>query len=141
MCPTEQGKSFGLNWRIDRQHGLVTVALSGEMDLASADAITKVASELSAEGSVLVFDLGELEFMDSTGIRLLGTLKQSADQDGRRFLIGRISGPVRRVLHVAGLLSFFEYVEGTPPDELLCSSCDRWVPATSVRCVHCGVAL
>lgn len=137
----DEGHSFSLRWRVERQHGLTTVVLTGELDLASGGQLEEATQGLVAEGSVLVFDLQGLEFMDSTGIRILGRLKQEADKDGRRFLLGRISGPVRRVLHIAGLIEYFDYVEGSPPSEVLCKTCDSWVPADAVKCIHCGASL
>lgn len=138
---TEEGSNAGLNWLVTRQHGLVTVALSGEFDLATSETLSEAAASLLAEGSTLVFDLGDLEFMDSTGLRFLGRLKKEADAEGSRFLLSRISQPVRRILHVAGLLDYFDYIEGLPPDERLCRTCDSWVPASASQCVHCGASL
>ena len=119
MGPAEEGHSYGLRWKIERQSGLVTVRLQGELDLASGDALFGAVDGLAAEGALLVFDLAELEFMDSTGLRLLARVKQNSDESGHRFLLGRVSAPVLRVLHVSGLLAHFDYVEGQPPDEAL----------------------
>lgn len=141
MRPPEEGRSFGLRWTVRRQHGLVTISLEGELDLASIDAAQEVAEELTAEGPTLVFDLEKLEFIDSTGLRLLGTLQKKAKDGGGRLLLGRISPAVRRVIHIAGLVNFFEYVEGAPAPDVLCSTCDSWVPANGSSCIHCGAPL
>ena len=141
MAATQEGRSSGLEWKVERQSGIATLALSGELDLASADAIDAVANSVIAQERVLVLDLHELSFMDSTGLRLLGRLHNNAERKGHRLLLARISPPVRRILHVAGLVDFFEYVEGTPPEEKICSACDNWVPAAAVTCTHCGAAL
>ena len=141
MAATQEGRSSGLEWKVDRQHGLVTLALKGELDLASVDAVAELAEGLIVQEPVLVFDLEALTFMDSTGLRMLGKIHQTAQSQGHRFLLARISSAVRRVLHVAGLADFFEYVEGAPPEEKLCSACDNWVPVTAANCPHCGAAL
>ena len=137
----DEGRSFGLAWAVTREGGLVTLALNGELDLASVDSIQEVLDGLVSEGPVLVLDLEKLEFMDSTGLRLLGRVHQTAEQKGSRLLLGRVSPAVRRVIHVAGLLDFFDYVEGAPPDETLCKLCDNWVPTTAQQCPHCGSTL
>ena len=139
--PTDEGSTFGLQWTIDRQHGLVTVQVTGELDLSSVDGLEAVLVDLISEEHVLVADLGGLEFMDSTGIRLLARIHQQAKGRDTRFLIAKASAPVRRVLDIAGLSSFFEYVEGAPPSEQLCRTCETWVPISIVLCTHCGAPL
>jgi len=138
---TDAGRSHALGWTIERQRGLTTVTLSGELDMASAEDFGAELQRLFDEGSVLVVDLAGLDFMDSTGLRLFGKMKLQSDKDGTRFLLGRISAPVRRVLHVSGLTEHFDYVEGGPASEVLCRTCDTWVAADQTRCMHCGAKL
>jgi anti-anti-sigma factor len=137
----EEGRSHSLRWFVDRQHGLCTVRLEGELDMPAGDALSAVLDPLLAHGSTVVLDLDAVTFMDSTGIRVLGNARRQGDEAGCRFLLARPSPVVRRILHVAGLLEYFSYVEGAPPSELLCSACESWVPATSVKCLHCGATL
>ena len=141
MGGTGEGRSFGLRWKANKQHGLTTVVLAGELDMASVDALQNAVDELLADTPVLVFDLHGLEFIDSTGLRLFGMIHRSAQGAGKRFLLGRISPATRRVLHVAGLVDFFEYVEGAPSAERLCRVCESWTPAGEERCMHCGAGL
>lgn len=112
MAPDEQGRSFGLSWSVHRQNSLVTVTLEGDLDLASATELEVVVSPMIASDRVVVLDCEGLTFMDSTGLRLLGRLHQAAQAAHHRLLLGRVSEPVRRVLQVAGLVDYFEYVEG-----------------------------
>lgn len=141
MCADEQGQSFGLAWTINRQYGLITVAVSGELDLASSPGLEHALSSALAEAPVVVVDLEKLDFMDSTGLRLLGRSHQAAQTAGKRFLLGRASHPVQRVLHLAGLVDFFEYVEGAPANERLCRVCESWVASDATNCPHCGSSL
>lgn len=137
----DSGQVFGLRWTINRQPGLVTVAVDGELDLAAADELEKVLLSLVEKEPVTVIDLEKLGFMDSTGLRLFGVLHRTAQQRGNRFLLGRASLPVRRVLNVSGLVDFFEYVEGAPPAETLCKACDSWVAGDSPTCPNCNSPL
>jgi anti-sigma B factor antagonist len=50
-----------------------TLAIAGELDLATAPELEARAEQLCAEGRELVFDISELVFIDSTG--LLAILK------------------------------------------------------------------
>ena len=141
MGGPREGRSFSLRWKVNSQHGLTTVALAGELDIASVDSLQNLADELLDETPVLVFDLQDLGFIDSTGLRLFGMIHRTAQGAGKRFLLGRISPATRRLLHVSGLVNFFEYVEGTPSAEKLCHVCDSWTPAGELRCMHCGAGL
>lgn len=141
MSTTEQGRSFGLAWTLVEQPGLTTVAVTGELDLASASALEAVLQAALARAPVVVLDLEKLEFMDSTGLRLLGRTHQASAQAGKRFLLGRASHPVRRVLHLAGLVDFFAYVEGAPANERLCRACEQWVVGDAATCQSCGSRL
>lgn len=59
--------------------GTVVIALTGELDMASAPELEEAIDRAiaSAARSVIV-DLRQLEFMDSTGIRLLVAAHKSA---------------------------------------------------------------
>jgi anti-anti-sigma factor len=138
MSSPEEGRSSGLNWAIERQQGLITVRLRGELDLSSAAALQPILERTISASPVTVVDLEGLEFMDSTGLRLFAHIHQMTGESGARFLLGRPSPAVLRVLQVAGLVEHFDYVEGAPPSERTCSVCGERVPATGTRCPHCG---
>lgn len=89
-----------------RSDGRATVlAISGELDLASSPALE---SELdrafnAGDGSMVILDLRELEFMDSTGLSVLVKANQRSQEAGRRF--GLINGgrQVQRLLSLTGV--------------------------------------
>ena len=90
------------------------VALEGELDLSNAH---EVEAELHALRSVgfghLVLDLRKLEFLDSTGLRLLVKWHRHAGDGGPRLSI--VKGPphVQRVLEIAGLDDLLDAVDPT----------------------------
>jgi anti-anti-sigma factor len=138
--PTESGRSAALSWEVRKQHGLTTIALAGELDLAAVDALQPICEAAVDGNPVVIIDMEQLAFMDSTGLRVLGALHKRAEQAGCRFLLGRASTAVRRVLHVSGLVEYFEYVEGTPPADKVCPKCELWVAGDADICSHCGTA-
>jgi anti-sigma B factor antagonist len=95
------------------QDGLLTVQhldegaqlrllLCGELDLSNAKtAETALTEALDSDKKVLI-DLGELEFLDSTGIALLVAALQRTDAERLSFLPSRSSG-VSRLLDLTGL--------------------------------------
>jgi anti-sigma B factor antagonist len=141
MAPAEQGQSSGASWEVDERQGLVTVRLSGELDLSAAGAVQTVLEQAVKASPITVVDLNDLEFMDSTGLRVLAGAHKVATGAGGRFLLGRPSAAVLRVLKVSGLVEHFDYVEGAPPTERVCVVCDEAVTSFDAACPHCGSAI
>jgi anti-sigma B factor antagonist len=82
----------------------VVLALSGELDVASAPELNKCLSELAPESHArVVLDLSELRFVDSPGINVLLTAKQEAQDEGRVLVLRRPTAQVQRVFAVLGL--------------------------------------
>ncbi len=80
------------------------ISIEGELDVASVDAVRAgIEPFLAADPDLVVFDLGKLEFMDSSGIALL---VQVANRVGR-VEVHDATPIVRRVLEVTGLLETF----------------------------------
>jgi anti-anti-sigma factor len=136
------GSAAGLRWSARRDDGVLTLGLKGELDLAAVPALEEaIAETLGGRDPLIVLDLGELGFIDSTGLRLLLGMRGAVGERGGRFLLARAPDPVRKLLHLTGLVDWFEYVEGAPPGEVLCPLCGGWVPADDRQCGHCSAAL
>ena len=80
------------------------ISLRGELDLANAStAEAALEASFGENGSQVVVDMSELEFIDSTGIALLvAALGRNDDGDRVRFVLSP-SPAVARVLEVTGL--------------------------------------
>jgi anti-sigma B factor antagonist len=75
------------------------VRLHGEFDLAAEKRFTdELGSLLDRPTATLVLDLRGLTFMDSTGLRVLVSLHNQAEQDGFDFAVLCDDGNVRNVL-------------------------------------------
>jgi anti-anti-sigma factor len=84
--------------------GFVTLALHGELDISSAPQVEQALSELEATNPpVLVIDLRNLEFMDSTGLRTVVSADARARDQGRRLAVVRGPDPVDRIFSVTRL--------------------------------------
>jgi anti-sigma B factor antagonist len=82
--------------------GRAIVAVMGELDLATAPELETVLMERLAAGEGVVLDLRELEFMDSSGLRVLVT---AHNEGGGRFAIVRPApgSEVEKILEIAGV--------------------------------------
>jgi anti-anti-sigma factor len=86
------------------EQGQVTVVVHGELDLGSASALHReVHALLALPVEAIALDLAGLEFVDSSGIRLLNDLRVAADERRVPFSIGPVSAPVQRMLELTGM--------------------------------------
>jgi anti-anti-sigma factor len=100
----ELGNGYSLS-RIARHGAGVTLGLSGEIDIANAEAFTDEVHSLieGADGQVAL-DLHNCLFIDSTGIRALVVLAREQQARGRRLRVSGVTGEPLRVLGLSGLL-------------------------------------
>lgn len=135
-----EGQTTNFKWTVDRRGTVLTVAFRGELDLdAAAHAREELRDVLTGE-QLVVFDLATLAFIDSSGLRLLIRTKQAIEHDGGRMLLGRLSQPAQRLLSVAGLTGWFEYLEGEAPRQTYCPVCEGELTPDVDQCPHCGSA-
>ena len=86
-----------------REEGRARVLkLSGELDVASSGALEQSVEEVS-DYDLLVVDLSELEFIDSTGLSVLVAAHQRAVAAGREFCLVQGPAQVQRLLALTGL--------------------------------------
>lgn len=78
------------------------LALFGELDVGSSPELEAELARAADHGLVIV-DLRELEFIDSTGLGVLVKAHQQAQEAGRRFALVRGAGQVQRLLGLTGL--------------------------------------
>jgi len=81
--------------------GFIRLKLGGELDLATVVTLEHRLNELARARSSVLLDLSELQFLDSTGLRLIITAVTDARQNGWSLKLAReLSPPVRRVLEL-----------------------------------------
>jgi anti-sigma B factor antagonist len=80
--------------------GLVLV---GEIDAHTAPELAARLDPLPGNSTDLVVDVAGIEFIDSSGLRVLIEAHQRANAAGRRLVIRRPSVSVRRLFEISGL--------------------------------------
>lgn len=102
-----------------RNHGRAAIiAVSGELDLASSPALQEELDRLAmSDSQLLIIDLRELDFMDSTGLSVLVRAHQRSEEQGRE--LAMVKGPqqVQRLLSLTGVGDRLTLVDA--PEELL----------------------
>ena len=83
--------------------------LSGELDTAaSQEAGQALQPLLDSKGKEIVLDCTDLEYISSSGLRvLLGILKQ-AKSVGSRVVLRNVNDVIRDVLEISGFITIFE---------------------------------
>jgi anti-sigma B factor antagonist len=113
---------------VDESHPPFTVlAVTGEVDVATAPSLRARLVELVGEGKVkLIVDLEKVDFLDSTGLGvLISVVKRVRSEDGDLALVCTRK-QILKVLEITGLTSVFA-IHSTLPDALadLASGCGR----------------
>jgi anti-sigma B factor antagonist len=97
---------------VGRHRETITVALAGELDLASAALLRDHLAGLGQDQpATLVLDLGDLTFLDSSGVALLLAVWRRSQRDGVELLIARVPPPVWRVLELCGVARLLPLTE------------------------------
>jgi len=101
-----------------RERDRVVVSLAGELDMANAPLLQGriEGPELEGTGTV-VLDLRELEFLDSTGLRIILAARELCWRRGQEFAITPGSQQVQRLLSVTGVGEHLRTLDS--PDELM----------------------
>lgn len=94
------------------------ISVSGELDLASGQQLEQALEGISDRSAELVvIDLRQLDFMDSTGLSIIVKAHQRYQEQGRE--LGLVRGPaqVQRLLDLTGVAERLQLVDA--PEELL----------------------
>jgi anti-anti-sigma factor len=97
---------------------VVEVVLDGELDIATLARATKRVEEAERDRPrLLVVDLSELAFVDSSGVRLVLLAQQRARAEGRRVAVRLGTGPALRVFQALGLVDKLDVLPPPPVGE------------------------
>jgi anti-sigma B factor antagonist len=106
-------------FRCDVKEGRLSalVELSGELDLATVEAVRETLRSLMASKRSLTLDLRRLTFIDSTGLRLVLEIDAASRQDGFNFALVKGPETVQRLFAISGTLDRLVFVDA--PDDLV----------------------
>jgi anti-sigma B factor antagonist len=98
---------------VDDQTAPTLIAVAGELDIATAPALEDVLMARLDGGGHVLLDLRGLDFMDSTGVRVIVAAHRVAQEHEGRFALVRTppDGAVGRVLRISGLDDVLDIVD------------------------------
>jgi anti-anti-sigma factor len=101
-----------LHWTV------ATLQLSGELDFSGRERAEQALRDLEGDRSLslIIVDLGQLSFIDSTGIAWLLAASERSRADSSRLRVTRSTPAVERVLRLTGVSERLPYLEDTYPN-------------------------
>lgn len=88
-----------------------TVAVVGELDMRTADALRGQVDDLDVAHRTLRLDLADVSFVDSSGLGALLGIKKQQDRGGGRLVLVHSSPAVQRVIAITRLDRVFDLVD------------------------------
>jgi anti-sigma B factor antagonist len=97
------GTGQTLTTRIDARNGVTSIALTGELDMATAPILSDQLTAVEQRGSrTIVLDLRDLRFIDSSGLHVLVSAYRRSEMDGHRLLLVGANPSARRLFEMTG---------------------------------------
>lgn len=91
----------------DRRGGFVVAGVSGAMDYATEETLRAELSDLVVqEVRVVILDLADVDFFDSSGVRLLLGLRNRMQSLDGALSLAAVPAPVHRLLSRLGIDTF-----------------------------------
>ena len=90
--------------------GKLVAVLSGELDTAAAAEAEAALQPLhDSAGKDVIIDCTELEYIASSGLRLLLNILKKAKANGSRIVLKNVNEVFRDVLELTGFISLFDF--------------------------------
>jgi anti-sigma B factor antagonist len=89
--------------RIESRDGVASIALSGELDIATVPVLEDQLARLEGQGVVdVTLDLRDLTFLDYSALHSFLTARDRARTNGHRLTLVGASPPARRLFELTG---------------------------------------
>lgn len=90
--------------------GKIMVSLSGELDTAAAVEVEEKLKVLyENEGKDVVIDCTELEYIASSGLRILLGIMKRAKATGSNVTLKNVNDDIKNVFKLTGFINLFEF--------------------------------
>ncbi len=93
---------------VERDFELVTLSIAGRLDTTTAPNLQSIVDELSDNTKELVFDMSELEYISSSGIRVLLAAYKKMNFNQGTMRIEKANDLVCEIFEMTGLLEMLK---------------------------------
>ena len=100
-----------MNIQLTNQHGEAILTLGGRLDTAvSRETSAEIDKQLSSAGTInqLTVDIADLDYISSSGLRILLGIRKSAAAAGKSITILNISPEIEKVFSMTGFDTLFD---------------------------------
>ena len=99
-----------MNTKIEELDDKFVVTLEGEMDTAAATEAEEVLKQLyENEGKEVIFECEGLEYIASSGLRILINILKATMAKGNRVVLRNVNDDIKNVFKLTGFLNIFEF--------------------------------
>jgi anti-sigma B factor antagonist len=96
---------------IQEIEGKIIATLSGELDTAAAMEVEKSLQPLyESDGRDIIIDCTELEYIASSGLRILISILKGAKANGSKVVLKNLNDDIKNVFKLTGFINLFEFV-------------------------------
>ena len=113
--PADQWAPFAWRWRLQGREA-ASVRVSGEVDIATAPQLDETLRAALAHARLVLVDLREMSFMDSTGLRVILDASVRAREQRGRLVFAGVPAHVESLLDVTGTRASLD-LRATPPSD------------------------
>lgn len=95
---------------INEQDERIIVFLEGELDTAAALETEQALQPLMENnGRDILFDCAELDYIASSGLRILISILKSARAQGRKVILKDVNDDIKNVFKLTGFINLFDF--------------------------------
>lgn len=99
-----------MNASVEEIDGKYIATLEGEMDTAAAMEAEEVLKPLyHSDGKDVVFDCTGLEYIASSGLRILLSILKGAKATGSKVVMRGVNDDIKNVFKLTGFITIFEF--------------------------------
>ena len=99
-----------MNTTIEEIDGKYVASLEGEMDTAAAIEAEQVLKPIyNSNGKDIIIDCTGLEYIASSGLRILLSILKGAKANGSRVVMRGVNEDIKNVFKLTGFISIFEF--------------------------------
>ena len=99
-----------MNAKLEEIDGKYVATLEGEMDTAAATEAEEVLKPLyTSDGKDVIIDCNGLEYIASSGLRILLSILKGAKANGSRVTLRGVNDDIKNVFKLTGFINIFEF--------------------------------
>lgn len=88
----------------------IVAVLEGELDTAAAQEVETALQPLSSNSSRdIIFDCANLDYIASSGLRILLSILKSAKANGHKVVLKDVNDEIKNVFKLTGFISLFDF--------------------------------